>query len=152
MVRLKDQKLKQNFKCSSTPLSGHVFSHFHWYTLLSVIVWDHSFFRLVHRLFRLFWYLHASSYINANASVRERVLMIKSCLQFLLGKKLRTENVTGWLKDKFIQGFLKEASPINGVHVRSEEHKIHCISIQKPMKRRVILQKIHTIKELTVNH
>lgn len=93
----------------------------------------------------LFWYLHASSYINANASVRERVLMIKSCLQFLLGKKLRTENVTGWLKDKFIQGFLKEASPINGVHVRSEEHKIHCISIQKPMKRRVILQKIHTI-------
>lgn len=54
MVRLKDQKLKQNSKCSSTPLSGLVFSHFHWYTSLSVIVWDHSFFRPVHRLFRYF--------------------------------------------------------------------------------------------------
>jgi len=32
---------------------------------------------------------------------RESVLMMKSCLQFLLGKKLRTENVTGWLNDKF---------------------------------------------------
>lgn len=51
-----------------------------------------------------------------------------------------------------LQGFLEEASLINGVRVRSKEHKIHCISIQNPMKRRVILQKIHTIKELTVNH
>lgn len=102
----KRSEIKANFKCSPTPLSGRVFLIFigtlYCPGLCGIILF---FVLFVHSLFRLFWYLHASSCINANASKKEReresVLMMKSCLQFLLGKKLRTENVTGWLNDKF---------------------------------------------------